>query len=197
FKFEPSEFDVSMPTDSETKRVIYLYNTGEETLRNISLSMSDSLEPYLLFSVEEIEELKPDSNDKIELYLSSDYEEKMIEGQITAREQNLYAYSAITLSFIKDYIPLDGEEEIIVTTKTCEEMNGVICEEGEECSGESVYAKDDVCCLGTCKKIEKSSTGKIIGWMIVIAVIVFLIWFFKKKYRGAKKSVDLLKIGKK
>ena len=91
------------------------------------------------------------------------------------------------MKFIKDYIPLDGEEEIITITKTCEEMNGVICKEGEECDGESEYAKDRKCCLGTCEEIKESSTGKFIGWILIFAVIVFLIWFFKAKYKKAKR----------
>lgn len=197
FKFEPSKLEISMSTDSETKRIIYLYNIGEETLENLSLYISDSLMPYVLFSLEEFEELEPDSNIKLEIYFTSDSEEKIIEGRITAEEENLYAYSDITLTFIEDYIPLNDEEsEPIQTTQTCEEMQGVICQEGEECDEELVYAKDDVCCLGTCKKTEKSSTGKIIGWAIIGIVLVFLIWFFKKRYRGAKRGVDLFKIAK-
>ena len=198
FKLEPSELDVSMATNSNTTRIIYLYNTGGETLENISLSVSDALKPYISFSINEIKELDENSSIRIEMYFSSDSEEKEIYGQIKAKQGDaLYTYSAVFLNFIKDYVPLDGEEEIVTTTKTCEEMKGIICEENEECDGESVYAKDGKCCIGTCKEIKESSSGKIIGWTIVIAVVVFLIWFFKAKYRGAKKPVDLFKIGKK
>lgn len=193
FKFEPSELNISLSTNSNTTRIIYLYNTGKETLENISLSVSDSLEPYLSLSIKEIEELEENSSVKIELYLYSD-EEKVIEGQIKAQtSQGLYTYSAIFLNFLKDYVPLDNETRI---TKTCSELGGQICNKTAECDGESVYTKDGVCCLGSCKEIEKSSTGKIIGWIIVAAVVGFLIWFFKKKYRKAKKPIDLLKIAK-
>ncbi len=196
FELEPLGLNISISTNSNTTRIIYLYNTGDATLENISLSVSDSLKPYLCFSIDEIEELNENSSIKIELYLSSDDEEKTIEGQIKAKEDNLYTYSAIFLNFIKDYVPSDDEEEIITTIKTCEEMTGIICEEDEECDGESEYAKDGKCCLGTCEEIKESSTGKIIGWSIVILVIAFVIWFFKAKYRGAKKEVDLFKIAK-
>ena len=197
FELEPAGLNISIPTNSNVTRIIYLQNTGDETLENISLSVSNSLKPYLSFSINEVKELEENSSVQIELYLSSDNEEKTIDGQITAKEgDNLYTYSAIFLNFIKDYIPLDDEEEIITTIKTCEEMNGEICSDSEECDGESEYAKDGTCCLGTCEEIKESSSGKIIGWAIVIAVVIFLIWFFKTKYRGANKSVDLLKIGK-
>jgi len=193
FKFEPSELNISLSTNSNTTRIIYLYNTGEETLENISLSISNSLKPYLSLSIKEIGELEENSSIKIELYLFS-RKEKSIEGQIKAQtSQDFYTYSAIFLNFLKDYVPLDNETRI---TKTCSEFGGQICNETAECDGESVYTKDGVCCLGSCKEIEKSSAGKIIGWVIVIAVAGFLIWFFKKKYRKAKKPIDLLKIAK-
>lgn len=196
FKFEPSELEISMSTDSEAKRIIYLYNTGEETLENLSIFVSDSLIPYVLFSLEEFEELEPDSNVKLELYFYSDSEEKIIEGKMTVNQENLYAYSYITLNFIKDYIPLENESEPVATTQTCEEMGGVICTKEQNCSQELIYAKDDICCLGSCEEIEPSSTGKIVGWTIIGVVIIFLIWFFKRKYRGAKRGVDLFKIAK-
>jgi len=50
FKFEPSELIISMPTDSETKRIVYLYNTGEASLENFSIFISESLAPSVIFN---------------------------------------------------------------------------------------------------------------------------------------------------
>ncbi len=196
FKLEPSELNISMPTNSNTTRIIYLYNTGQETLRNISLSMPDSLKSYISLSVNEIEELDENSSIKIELYIFSE-EEGGIQGNIRAKteDETLLSYSTIFLNFLKDYVPLDEDDEILIT-KTCSEWNGTICGKDEECEGKIEGAKDGACCFGTCKKIEESSTGKIIGWVIIIVVAGFLIWFFKKRYKGAKKPIDLLKIAK-
>jgi hypothetical protein len=193
FKFELTGLNVSMSTNSNTSRIIYIHNTGEETLENISLSISDSLKPYVSLSIKEINELKENSSVKIELYLSSDYDKKKIEGQITAKTEGLYTYLAVFLNFLKDYVP---DKEEIPAAKTCSELEGKICNEDEKCDEDLVYAKDDVCCLGTCEKVEKSSTGKIIGWGMVVVIVVFLIWFFKAKYRGVKRTVDLFKISK-
>ena len=99
------------------------------------------------------------------------------------------------MNFLKDYTPLDDDDEIPIT-KTCSELDGTICGEDEECDEDTINVKDGNCCFGACKKIEESSIGKIIGWVIFIVVAGFLIWFFKKKYKGAKKPVDLLKIAK-
>lgn len=188
FNFEPSELNISLSTNSNATRIVYLYNTGEETLENISLSVSDSLKQHVSLSIKNITELEKNSSVKIELFFSSDDEEKIIEGQIKAKaSQDIYAYSAVSLNFLKGYVPL---EENKTSVANCLEMKGVICLSGEKCDKETIYAKDGVCCLGACKKIEKSSTGKIIGWAILLMVIVFLIWFFKKKYKGAKREVN-------
>ncbi|MBU4069824.1 MAG: hypothetical protein KJ646_02480 [Nanoarchaeota archaeon] len=188
FEFDPMEFNITMSTDSEKIRIIYLFNTGEENLENIILSVSDSLKDYISFSIEEIEELDENSSIKLEINIISDSEEKNLEGQIIAETENKTIYSAIFLNFVKDYIPLEElDEEIPRTTKTCEERNGLICGDNEECTGEFINAKDGVCCLETCEEIKESSIGQIIGWTLLAGIIIFLIWFFIKKYKGAKR----------
>jgi len=118
-------------------------------------------------------------------------EEEESEGINISEEQNQ------TITTEEETTTEDNESIIqVASTKTCEELNGTICKKNEKCDGKLEYARDAVCCLGTCKKIQKTQTGKIIGWSIVIVIVVFLIWFFKKKYRGAKKDIDLLKIAK-
>jgi len=189
-KFDPSELNVTFPTNSNSTRYIYLINTGDENLENISISMSDSLKPYVNLSITNIEELEKNSSKKIEVYFLSE-EETQLQGSIKAQVEGEYfiAYTAIFLNFIKDYIPPE-------ITKTCEELEGVICNQNQECIGESVKAKDAVCCLGSCKEKEKDNLGIIIGIGIILLVIGILIWFFLKKYRKIKKPVNLLKIAK-
>jgi len=191
FKFDVSELNFSISTNSNITKIIYLFNTGEENLENISLIISDSLKPYVSVSIENIDELKEDKQIKIELYFESGDEESSVEGQIKAKEssgdEDIYTYLAVFLNIMEDYIPLDDEEdEEITTTKTCSEMNGVICGHDQKCESEEVDAKDDKCCLTECYEIGSDTLGKIIGWLIIIGIIVFLIWFFKFKYRKAK-----------
>ncbi|HUS48952.1 MAG TPA: hypothetical protein VMZ91_02205, partial [Candidatus Paceibacterota bacterium] len=45
-----------------------------------------------------------------------------------------------------------------------------------------------------CKKIKKSPIPKIIGWGIVLVIVLLAIWFYRKKYRRARKPIDLLRI---
>ena len=93
--------------------------------------------------------------------------------------------------------PSEEEEEIkAASTKICIEMNGTVCGKNEACNGTTEYAKDAVCCIGNCEVIEKDNTGKIIGWSMIIIILAAVIWFFKTKYKGAKKEINLLKIAK-
>ncbi|RLG15533.1 hypothetical protein DRN69_02845 [Candidatus Pacearchaeota archaeon] len=200
FRFEPSELNISLSTNSNTTRIIYLYNGGQEAMSNISLSVSKSLIPYIFVSVSNIDELKENSSVKIELQINASEEEGKFEGQITAKtSNNLYAYSAVFLNFLKDFVPLNESSPETKTEtqifQTCDEIKGQVCKKEEKCDGETKNTKDGVCCLGKCLKKEKSS-GRLIGFMVIIAVVILLIWFYLKKYKGVKKPIDLLKIAK-
>ena len=196
FNFEKSELEITMPTNSNTIREIYLYNTGEKTIEDISLEISGELKNYIILSEDKIDKLEPDSNVKIEVMFYSFDKAVEVQGKITA-EEGVSTSSEISLNIINDYIPIDEYEySPSDQTKTCAELNGVVCSLDEKCDTDYIYAKDNKCCLGICKGSETSSSGKIIGWAIVGIVAVFLIWFFMKKYRGAKKPASLLDIAK-
>jgi len=197
FNFEQSELKITMPTNSHTIREIYIYNTGNKTIKDISLTISGELKNYISLSPDTIDELEPDSNVKIELEFYSFNKDVEVQGKITAKEQGISTFSEISLDIIKDYIPEDKYKYTPSNQiKTCAELGGKICSSGEECDTDYVYAKDNKCCLGKCGGEVPSSSGKIIGWSIIGIVVVFLIWFFMKKYRGAKKPLNLLDIAK-
>ena len=89
----------------------------------------------------------------------------------------------------------ENETEEEPRVEPCSELNGTICEKDYECEGEIGYSSTAICCLGECVKVEKSNTGKTVGWVIIIFLALFLTWFFKNKYRRAKpKPVDLEKV---
>ena len=194
FRFEPSELISSFPLNTISKRTFYLYNTGGKEMKNISLSLSDSLTPFANLSVKKIEKLANDSNVPVELSFSS-VTETEIEGSIKAETGNTTADSFISLKFVKNYIPSNDSES--TSTKTCAELQGKICSQEEQCDSESVYAKDNNCCLGTCQKITKSSTGKIIAVALIIMIILVLLWFYYAKYKRSKRVVDFMKLAKK
>ena len=196
FKFEPNIVAVSMATDSDAKRIVYLINTGTGKIEDIIFNISGLLEPYVEISPEIINDLDEDANEKIEINIISDLEPVILEGTITAVAENLSTSLTLILDFIKDFIPEEPEDEEVIIT-TCVQIEGIICEEGERCTGKTNPTKDGVCCFAPaiCEETPTSQTGKIIGWSVVILVILFLFWFFKK-YKKVKPRVNLLKIGR-
>ena len=137
------------------------------------------------------------TSEKIErehiLFYSFD-EEEVIEGQIIAISNGFSTSVPVHLNFLKDFIPVeeDFEEEFI--SETCSELNGLICGENQQCDGEIKYPIDGVCCIGICTEIQESFVGKIIGWAILIIVVILLVWFYFKRYKGTKRVSDLMKV---
>ncbi len=188
FEFQPSSIEVSMATDSDSKRILYLVNTGDEAIEDVFLEVSPLLDSYVSVSPENIDKLNPNSTEKIEIQITSGEQEAILEGKITAYNENLSTSLVLVLDFSKDFIPEEGEENVIVTT--CEELGGTICTENQECTGESVYAKDGVCCLAQseCTEEEEISAGKFIGWGLLVLAFVLIYWFYKRRYKKVEKK---------
>ena len=188
FKFEPNSIDVSLATDSESKRIIYAVNTGDVDLNEVTFFVSKSLEPFISI-IPNTFDLNQNETEKIEIAITSDSEEKILEGQImaTAMQDNVTNITSsidVVLNFVDDYVPPSGEEEKEVVLTTCAQLNGNICATPLKCSGEIAQVKEGDCCLAECKEVQKSSKGKIIGWGIIILIILFLFWFYTRRYRG-------------
>lgn len=104
--------------------------------------------------------------------------------EITLTEENKIIPSTIP--------PVNQQDDV----KTCSEFGGKICSSNEECIGESRDANNQKCCLGECKeKKDNSATLKIIGWILLIALVIFIYFFFIRKYLGMKKDVNVLDVG--
>lgn len=185
--FSPNILNFSMSTNSNTTRIIYLYNDGNLDLENISFILDDSLIPYVTLDSDKIDNLKENKSIKLTLKFSSDDQEKNFSGAIKANYSNNYAYLEIFTNFIKDYIPTIEDNQTIFdpaeNVLKCQEQNGTICQEGYVCTGDIEPASDGLCCFDSCVEENKSGSGnKLLGWLILIVIGAALIWFFKTKY---------------
>jgi hypothetical protein len=194
FSLEPSELISSIPTNSITKKTIYLYNTQDAEIKNISFSLSEEIKPFVNLSDSHIDGVDARSNYPIELSLFSP-EEIEVSGtlKVNINGQSML-YSQISLKFLEGYVSPNESKK---SDKTCAELNGSICDSSQKCSQQTIYAIDAVCCPGTCDSTaKKSSTGVIIGIIILVVIAGGIFWFYKRKYKTAKKPVDLLKEAK-
>lgn len=55
------------------------------------------------------------------------------------------------------------------------------------CNGTTYITLSQKCCNGNFVNLNKSSSsGKTVGWILIIAIVIGIIWFVKKKYSRAK-----------
>ncbi|MEK6842115.1 MAG: hypothetical protein AABX91_03115 [Nanoarchaeota archaeon] len=196
FRLEPNQMSVSMATNSTAKRIVYVLNTGDLDLENLTFSIPTSLVNYVTISSPST--VGKNSSEQVEITINSGSIEKSVSDEVTVRTENTTSSFEISLDFISDYIAPVGEEtssEPVILT-TCTQLKGKVCTSNETCSGETAKVSEGVCCVAPaqCEVIKKSSTGKIIGWSMVALVILFLLWFFKR-YKRVRPQIDLLKIG--
>lgn len=76
--------------------------------------------------------------------------------------------------------------------KNCAELEGDVCSSSQICEGESVYAKDNVCCIGNCVKQEETNNQKLIGWLIIVFIGFLFILLLRKFKSSGKRKKDLL-----
>lgn len=75
---------------------------------------------------------------------------------------------------------------------TCSELLGKVCSAQEECSGETQVSKDGICCKGTCKQANQSSSKAWIGYLIAAIVLIGVIFIYFK-YKGVKNDKNPIK----
>ena len=69
-------------------------------------------------------------------------------------------------------------------------MGGEICKLGEECIGAKVGIKEEICCLATCEEEKEDYSNKIIGYTLLVLVLVFGYYFYKKSRKTTKKKIN-------
>jgi len=186
YRFNPTFIAITLSTDKNSTgtRVVYLENTGNSDMKNISISASNNLKNFVSFSPETIELLEKNESSKIIIYFNSTSRSENISGQIVANaEPFFYTYVDADLQVIPGFIPLVNSTFDL--TYTCSEINGVVCNYSiSSCDGNTTPTNDQLsCCLGKCTTAEKSGSSSIIGWSLIVVAILVAAWFFFKKYR--------------
>ncbi|MFA5071543.1 MAG: hypothetical protein WC511_04230 [Candidatus Pacearchaeota archaeon] len=195
--FQTSDLVLYIPTNFAYKQLVYLYNSNETELEDISLSLSDELAYYAVLSDDKIDAIEGKSNKSIELSFFSE-EERNVEGYIYVTIDNKSSSLFISAKFVEN----SSDVETPSAKKTCAEQDSTVCNtETHTCEidGEAVNVKegkDGWCCPGVCSEIKTSNSGRIIAVILILLVIILLFWFYFKKYKKSKKPVDLLKVAK-
>ena len=77
--------------------------------------------------------------------------------------------------------------------ENCNSQSGTVCNSTSYCGGNynliPANGESIICCLSSCIEQKKSSKAKIIGWVLIGAIVLFIIWFFKMKSKKTASSV--------
>lgn len=190
FEFQPNQREVSLVTNSSTFIYLYVYNSGDNDLAEISLSVPAGLESYVSVPHQTFN-LDSNSTYQIRANISSGADDGIFEGLITAKSENLTADLLLILNFSRAYVPSDDSP-----FQTCAEKEGDFCNANQTCSGNVTKAADGACCIGGCKPIAGNS-GKILGWTLVTIILLLVIAFFVWRFVKAKKPFNLLDFARK
>lgn len=167
---------------------VTLFNFDDNNLSGISFSSTLDIFDFpnldLLTAREEKEveiEINPENPGRITDEILVSYIE-LGEMHVLKIPVDLFVYPAGTL-----------EEEFGIVESTCEELSGVVCGANEVCTGDATFASGGVyCCLEICGEIVEeesdSSTGMIIGIVILLVLFVVGYWLWKRSKKV--KSVD-------
>lgn len=193
FGMDPPVLSISLPTNTTIKRAVLFYNLGSIDLNNVSLSLSDSLTSSMNLSSSMINTLTSKSGTPLDLSFFSSYA-GTVEGYLKLKSGEVSNSFYISLNFVNNYTNYNKTESIL--TKTCSEYNGTVCSSDEQCDRTPIYAKDNVCCLGSCIQSQIGSSGQTIGIILLVVVLVIIIFFYLKYKKTKRKPVNLLEEAK-
>ena len=142
---------------------------------NDSVKTNDSLDNYTVIE-EDINENEEDNPIVI-----------IDENKTEEKESFFDKLFGITKNKTNETIPEES-----VNIQNCNEMDGQICESGFKCENDTIRAFDGSCCLTECIEKKTDVNKKTIGWILIIVVVLFLAWFFGRKYRGTRNTRGLL-----
>ncbi len=204
FEFDREEYSISMTTNSNKSIPLFIENQGTVDFNNVTFTLSDNLKEYANLTPKSIEYFDSNSTYPLTLNISSKSQAESLNGSIKAiTPDGLFEFTLIKINISEEFIPKIPEEnestnDTISVSKSCEELGGVKCNKSQYCPEEyKVDASDGECCLSSCKEKQTSSTGKVIGWAIIILLTLLFIWFYLKKYKKVKSTKDILDIAEK
>jgi hypothetical protein len=73
--------------------------------------------------------------------------------------------------------------------QTCADLDAILCKKNEKCQGPTTFARDVVCCAGTCME-KKTSYTWVWGVVIIIILGAAGFWFYKRSKKEQSKSTE-------
>ena len=175
FAFKDREINATLSIDNPWIFTLELFNYGSFDIGDVSLSVID-LEDYVSIDPE-IVTISPGTPALINLSIESD-SVGLKQGYIQAEYDGIITNVSLNLAFTQNTSssPITDSE-----TSSCQ---GRICPSNTKCSLQEYSIGVANCCPGVCEEPVGSSSGWLIGIIIIIAVIIVgagIFYFVKKK----------------
>lgn len=194
FRFSDSKYAFSVYEKNRSSFKIYLQNLGKNKRDNIRLIYSDTLKGTIAISPENITQLNGAEFAVINIIIEAKTY-KTFQGTLTAYSGNESAETFITINSIESGKPLPANTNIQNKLSSCAEINGIICDSGQSCSGElrdSIEGLGICCTNGLCEE-NKSYWGTIIGIILIIAVAGALYYLYRRSKKANITSEDIMR----
>ncbi len=162
--FEPFKVNQTVIIDSSKSFILQLFNNGEE-IENFTLGVSSSLEKVLELSTYYLDDINKNSSLNFDVYVNTSQKPGLVEGFIYAKKDNITTFAEIPiyLYFISG-----------MTNNSVDNPNANdLIDEEEESSSSSLWS--------------------VFGWILLLGIIGFGIWFYFKKYKNTSIKPNLLK----
>lgn len=216
--FERSFLDLNMSSNETANRTLGISNKENFSVRDISIYVEGEIKKYLSLSTDYLARLNVNETDEFSIAISinESFEgPEKFSGAINANSSDgdysdylnvslsVNSSSESSDSFLdnqsSDSRELDENTSSVSVNKSCMDLNGKICGQDKKCDGETEYTQRGKCCLSkNCvEKEEDSSTGTIVGWVILGFLVLAFVWFYLKKYKKTSNKPNLEKYTKK
>jgi len=190
----PSEIQAVLSPDNTYTFNLILTNNAEINLTNIQLSQETEPETEITINPSAISllELWQSVQINVSVKIPKGAEEN-ITGNLIIQSDISEEQIPISLTITKNPEEENLQGTSISETLSCSDLKGNLCKTNQDCAGEIKPSLEGSCCIGECLEVKDSNFQLILGiilMIIVIAIIIFLAWRFRRKSRQQLKSTS-------
>jgi len=167
-KQSPKLLFAELFTDNETEKIIQLFNFGDENVTDVSAKTD-----ILFVKIDGLGDVTGRGVRNISVIFNAETPGHF-KGNINITYTQ-YGVEHLLLIPMSLFVLPKGNSSgnFTASAKTCKEMSGVVCKDGEICDAGATFTRGgEYCCLGTCQPNETKSKSGGYGWLVGIFILL-------------------------
>lgn len=194
-KYKPKLLVAELVVDNETSKSVELFNFGDDNITNIKTTTDISFA-----KVKKIIDMHGRGVQNLTIVFKADksgYFRGHINITYTQNEKKNFISIPMSLFVVPE--KTNSTVSFNVSGKTCSEISGVVCEDGEICDAKATFTESgEYCCLSKCQPTKKSGNSAGYGWIVGIIILLSIsalgyYIYNKQRKLKPKKPADKLK----